>query len=87
MGRHEEALSCYDEAIRLAPGVAEALYNKANSLYYFDRVEESKLLLNEAARLNPELPDHASIVSMLNDRLEFNRKIRGDDPPGRAGDR
>ena len=87
MGRHGEALSCYDEAIRLKPDFAGALYNKANSLYYLDRVEESKLLLDEAARLNPELPDHASITSMLNARLEFNRKIRGDGPPGRAGDR
>ena len=76
MGRHEEALLCYDEAVRLRSDFAEAIYNKANSLYCLDRIEESAQLLDKAVRLNPKLPDHAGIRAMLDERLEFKRRIR-----------
>ena len=77
IGRYGEELPCHREAIRLRPDFAEALYNMANTLYYLGQIEESKRLLVKATRLNPELQDHVGIASMLDDRLAFNRKIRG----------
>ncbi len=81
MGRYEEAMPCYREAVRLKPDFAEALYNMANTLYHLGRIEEAKLALEKAVRLDPDLPDHAEIMSMLDNRLEFNWKIRGHTPP------
>ena len=41
MGRNEEALPCFDEALRLDPKNPQAYYNKGNSLVQLQRYEEA----------------------------------------------
>ena len=77
MGRYKEAMSYYRKAIRINPYLAVALYNMANTLYHLDNIEKARQTLIEAVLLDPALPDHADIISMLDTRLEFNQKIQG----------
>lgn len=77
MGRYKEAISYYRKAIRINPYFAVALYNMANTLYHLDNIEKARQTLIEAVMLDPALPDHADIISMLDTRLEFNQKIKG----------
>ena len=49
--RYEEALSCYDEAIKLYPEYLLALYGKGNSLRKLGRDEEAEQCLAKAREL------------------------------------
>ena len=77
MGRYAEAVPCHEEALRLRPDFATALHNMANTLYRLGCVGEARDALKAAVLLDPELPNHADIMSMLDDRLDFNWKILG----------
>ena len=55
--RHEEAIGCFDKAIRLNPEDSGAWFNKGNSLTQLERHEEAIECYNEAIRLNPEDSD------------------------------
>jgi tetratricopeptide (TPR) repeat protein len=50
--RHEEALSCFDEAIRLNPDFAEAWYDKGATLGKLGQHGEALSCFDEAIRLN-----------------------------------
>lgn len=52
----EQALVCYDEALRLAPQFADAWNNKGLSLRNAGRTEEALVCFEEAIRINPRLP-------------------------------
>ena len=49
--RHEEALSCFEEAIKLYPEYLLALYGKGNSLRKLGRDEEAEQCLAKAREL------------------------------------
>jgi len=53
LGRYDEAINCFDEAIRLDPNLAPAWYNKGLSLGKLERYEDAINAFNEAIRLDP----------------------------------
>lgn len=53
LGRHEEALTWIDKALRLAPGDGWALHNKALTLIHLGRPEEALACLNQAIERYP----------------------------------
>ena len=54
LGRFEEALISFDEAIRLAPSYPEGYNNKGNTLQDLHLYEESLIWYDKALTLNPE---------------------------------
>lgn len=54
LGLPEEAVSCHQEAIRIAPRDWKAHYNLGNAWIAIDRLEEAHAEYEEATRLNPE---------------------------------
>ncbi len=54
LGRYEEALRAYDEAIRLNPEYKEAYYNKGATLEQIGRYEEALQAYKKAVELNPQ---------------------------------
>ncbi|EFH82169.1 protein kinase domain-containing protein [Ktedonobacter racemifer] len=53
LGRREEAVLAYEQAISLAPTHVDAHYNKGNVLYKLGRPEEAVLAYEQAIRLDP----------------------------------
>jgi tetratricopeptide (TPR) repeat protein len=53
LGRHEKAVACFDEALRLHPGFFEALNNIGLSLNEIGRSDEALERLDKARTLNP----------------------------------
>ena len=51
--KFEEALKCYNEAIRIDPNYSNAHYNKGNVLYNQGELEEALNCYNEAIRIDP----------------------------------
>jgi tetratricopeptide (TPR) repeat protein len=54
LGLPEEAVSCHQEAIRLAPRDWKGHYNLGNAWISLDRLEEARAAYEEATRLNPD---------------------------------
>ena len=55
--KYEEAIVCYDNAIKLNPkNSAAPRNNKGNSLYALEKYEEAITCHDETIRLNPEDP-------------------------------
>ena len=54
LGRYEEAIPCFDEAIRLNPNHADAWNNKGVELCELKRYEEAIPCYDEAIRLKPD---------------------------------
>lgn len=57
LGRLNEAVAHYDQAIRLAPDFFEALNNRGNALVDLKRLDEALASFDEALRLNPHYAD------------------------------
>ena len=57
LGRHEEALQCYNKAIELNPNYDAAWNNKGNTLENLGRREEALQCYNKAIELNHHHPD------------------------------
>ena len=54
LGRREDAISDYDEAIRLKPDYAEAVSNRGITKFRLDRHEDAISDYDEAIRLKPD---------------------------------
>lgn len=61
MGKHTEAIICYDEALKINPNYSNALYNKGIALNEIKRYEEAIVCYNEVIRVNP----NESLVIMV----------------------
>ncbi len=55
IGKKDEALKAYEQAINLKPDYAEAWYNKSTALASIGRVDDSIEARKRALELNPEL--------------------------------
>ncbi|MCQ1536398.1 tetratricopeptide repeat protein [Methanosarcina sp. KYL-1] len=55
IGKKEEAIKAYDQAIRLKPDFAEAWYNKSAALASVGKVDDAVEARNRALKLKPEL--------------------------------
>jgi tetratricopeptide (TPR) repeat protein len=53
--KYEEALACFDKAIELNPGYAEAWVNKGVTLCSFGRFDEAIACCDKAIKFNPGL--------------------------------
>lgn len=53
LGRHEEAIKCFDKAIQLDPLNAGAWHNKSFSFIFLSKMPEALSCCNEALRINP----------------------------------
>ena len=51
--RYEEAIACFDAAIRLDPRLSDAWNNKGMSLHGLERYEEAIACFDAAIRLDP----------------------------------
>lgn len=73
LGRVEESLPSYEEAIRLQPGVPEPLYNRGLALAALGRRAEAMEQYREALRLQPDYADahnNLGIALLAEGRLE-----------------
>ena len=57
LGRHPEAITCYDEAIRINPGCALDWNNKGVALGSLGRYQEEITCYDKAIRINPGLAE------------------------------
>lgn len=55
LGRHEEALACYDKALEILPSLAQAHFSKGVALFALGRVQEAIACYDDAIRVNPNL--------------------------------
>ena len=55
LGRREEAIADYDEALRIDPQLAAAYYNRGNAKGVLGRYEEAIADYDEALRIDPQL--------------------------------
>ena len=54
IGKYEESIKCYDEAIKLNPKNENAWNNKGYSLNNIGKYEESIKCFDESIKLNPK---------------------------------
>ncbi len=75
--RYQEALSAFNEAIRLDPQDALAYNGKANALHYLRQYQEALSAFNEAIRLDPqEISAHFNKGNLLYDRGQYKEAIQ-----------
>ena len=55
LGRFDEAIQCYDQALRIDPQYAAAWSNKGNSLASLGRFDEALQCFEQALRITPQL--------------------------------
>lgn len=55
LGRHEEAIADYDEALRMDPQLAAAYYNRGNAKGLLGRHEEAIADYDKALQIDPQL--------------------------------
>jgi len=55
LGRHEEAIACYDKALELNADFAQAMLNKGVALFSLGRAKESVEWYDRALKANPKL--------------------------------
>lgn len=71
--RGEEALACFDEALRLDPGYADGHFNRAQALGALDRPDDAVLAYEAALALAPERADVAH--NLAGALMEANRPL------------
>jgi len=56
--QHDEAVNAGEQAIKVAPGSADAYFSLGRALNFSCRDEEAKIYLEKAIRMNPYPPSH-----------------------------
>jgi len=72
-GRVEEAVGCYDQAVRIAPGFADAHWNRAIALFLLGRMEEAW----EEHEWRWQVPGFPSVVRGFAQPLWQGEALRG----------
>ncbi|CAD8126605.1 unnamed protein product [Paramecium sonneborni] len=57
LNRYQDAIICYDEAIKLNPNFSEAFNNKGNALKNLNRYQDAIICYDEAIKLNPNFSE------------------------------
>lgn len=73
LGRHDEALAAFDDALRLAPDDPEALLGAGTVLARLGRGSEALLRIDAAARREPDLFDRRPALAALRDALRAGK--------------
>ncbi len=91
LGRHQEAIACYDKALEIDPRHANAWANKGNCLHSIGRYQEAIACLNEALEINPRfagawsnkgnslnsLGRHQEAIACCDKALEIDPRLAG----------
>jgi len=89
LGRHREAIECYDKALDINPGYADAWYNKGLALYDLGRRGEAIECFDKALGINPrhvaawsskgvafdELGKYREVIECCDEALDINPKF------------
>ena len=62
-GMYDDAIKCFDEAIRLDPNLAQEWYNKGDALLYQGKYDEAIQACDEAIRLRRNRSSRSSTPS------------------------
>ena len=73
MEEHEKAISCYEKALKIRPESISIRHNMAVALYNLDRLEEAQELLDEEARIDPNLERYADLKKVLAELLSEDK--------------
>ena len=77
-GKYQEALDCYDEALKINPKDADALVNKSDVLLRLGKYQEALGYAEEALRINPQditaWYNKAEALEYLGNKVEECRK-------------
>jgi len=63
-GRYEDALISFENALRITPGYADAIYNKGSALLDIGLYEESVTTIKKAIKLDPKNPIYYNSLSL-----------------------
>jgi tetratricopeptide (TPR) repeat protein len=72
-GRHDEAIVCFREAIRLRPGYTDAINNLGNIFYFQNKFDEAVECYEQVLRLAPE---HVGAHSNLGEVVRQQGKLK-----------
>jgi len=78
LGRKEEAIIAYDQAIKINPDYAMAYYNKGSSLYALGRKEEAIIAYDQAIKINPDNPLYLCNRGALLSKLGKDKEAQND---------
>jgi tetratricopeptide (TPR) repeat protein len=73
LGRQDQALALFEEALRLAPGDAEALLGAGTALARLGRTHEALARIQEAAQREPDLLERRPALAALVDALRAGK--------------
>ena len=65
LGRLEEAIACFQAAIKLTPELVEARYNLGTQFFKLSRYDQAIRALSETVRIAPDHAPHGTIWESL----------------------
>ena len=66
LGQTDEAISCFQQALKANPQYAEAYNNLAMALLKQGKLEEAKQMMESALEINPEFAEALSNLADIN---------------------
>lgn len=74
LGKYQEALECFDKAIKLSPNRSETWYNKGSALLKLGRYQEALECYDKSLKLNSKDPMNWFKKGMTLGNLKKNKK-------------
>ena len=69
LGRYEDALKAFEEAVTLSPHNTNAWYNKGVALRNLGRYEDALMALNKAVELSPQDTETRDSMGVIIDKF------------------